>query len=448
MPEAMSVTRLVRRIKNLLEIELGEVWVEGEISNLRKQASGHMYFTLKDEGGQMSCVLFRGSSRNVKVDMRDGLKVRLFGEVSLYEARGQVQLIVRKVEEDGQGDLQKKFEELKSKLKLEGLFDQDRKKEIPVFPTSIGIITSESGAALQDMLNVLSRRAPWVKPVLYPVQVQGRGAEEGIAQAIMDWGTGDGAASESKPLPKVDVIIVGRGGGSIEDLWNFNEEIVARAIAQSEVPIISAVGHETDFTIADFVSDLRAPTPSAAAEMAVPNGEDLLGRTATLKLRAERAVEASLSRAELQIRSFKRGVLTRNADDFLREPMLRLDQLSDSLDQAVRDHFIHKSLELRELVVRQIAQRPMQVIERADDRLSNISERMQEKLSIALERKSADVSRLKMLLRTLGPDATLARGYSITTNADGSLVNSVHKVSSGEELKTRVKGGEISSKVL
>ncbi|OYV04928.1 MAG: exodeoxyribonuclease VII large subunit, partial [Verrucomicrobiales bacterium VVV1] len=254
-PKALSVTQLCRRIKNVVEIEVGELWIEGEVSNLKKQASGHWYFSLKDDGAQIQCAMFGARKRSGHEALEDGSLVRVFAEVSVYA---------------GQGDLQARFEALKRKLHAEGLFDAERKKPIPKFPRVVGIITSDTGAAIRDILNVLGRRAPWVQPVLFPVRVQGKGAEFEIAKAIEKMGN-----PEKFGYPRCDVMIVGRGGGSIEDLWNFNEEVVARAIAACPIPIISAVGHEIDFTISDFVADLRAPTPSAAAELAVPDGEEL-----------------------------------------------------------------------------------------------------------------------------------------------------------------------------
>ena len=289
--KAISVTQLARRIRNLLEIQVGEIWVEGEVSNVRKQSSGHWYFSLKDESAQISCAMFGARRRTGNEVIEDGAKVQVFGETSFYEARGSTQLIVKKVQAVGQGDLQARFESLKKKLKQEGLFDQERKKELPGFPKVIGIVTSPTGAALQDMKNVLSRRAPWLTVVLFSASVQGKGAERGIARAIRRAGN---AGAEGLPQP--EVLIVGRGGGSLEDLWNFNEEIVARAIADCSIPVVSAVGHEIDFTIADFVSDLRAPTPSAAAELVAPDQVELRDRLDRMSERLTRSVESRLDR--------------------------------------------------------------------------------------------------------------------------------------------------------
>lgn len=440
MPDAISVTRLVRRMRNLLEIELGEVWVEGEISNLRKQASGHQYFTLKDEGGQIPCVLFRGNARHAKCDLKDGLKVVVFAEASLYEARGQVQLIIRKVEQQGQGDLQQKFEQLKAKLQQEGLFDQESKKTLPSHPTSIGLITSESGAALQDMLNVLSRRAPWVQPILYPVQVQGQGAEEGIANAINDW-------SHNPKLPQVDLIIVGRGGGSLEDLWNFNEEVVARAIADCCIPIISAVGHETDFTIADFVADHRAPTPSAAAEIAVPDKETIQHQLATYASVADRTVSRRLEYASLLLEKYKQTLLVNSPENLIRENLLRLDQLSHELDTSMENKLEQFSTQIQLLKQRLHSQRPLEQIEILSEKFQFYQEKLESTLTHRLDQKTQQLQSLCQMHRALGPETAFNRGFSITTKADGSIVKKVDDIASGEKISTRLGDGSFESTV-
>ena len=286
--KAISVTQLARRIRNLLEVQIGDVWVEGEISNLRKQGSGHWYFSLKDQSSQVSCAMFGARRRAGNEIIEDGAKVQIFGEASFYEARGSTQLIVKKAQIVGVGDLQARFEALKKKLDREGLFSQERKRLLPSFPMVVGIVTSATGAALQDMKNVLSRRAPWLTVVLFSTAVQGRGAERGISRAIRQAGqVGDDS------IPQPEVLIVARGGGSLEDLWNFNEELVARAISDCPIPVISAVGHEIDFTISDFVSDLRAPTPSAAAELVVPDQAELRERLGNLESRLKAGCRGS-----------------------------------------------------------------------------------------------------------------------------------------------------------
>src|SRR5436853_810805 len=267
--KVLTVSELTRSIRGTLETKFGAVWVQGEVSNYKAHPNGHQYFTLKDARAQIACVIWRDTMARLRQPLVDGARIQVFGTVTLFEARGQYQLSVQIVQPFGRGLLQAKFEALKAKLEAEGLFDPARKRALPKFPKRIGIVTSPSGAAVRDILNILSRRAPWLSILISPVRVQGSGAAQEIAVAIRELTT------PNENFAPVDLIIVTRGGGSIEDLWEFNEEIVARAIAAAKVPIVSAVGHEIDFTIADFVSDLRAPTPSAAAEMIVRDVLDL-----------------------------------------------------------------------------------------------------------------------------------------------------------------------------
>lgn len=295
-PEALSVYALTVQIRQALETTFKGVWVEGELSNVRMQASGHAYFTLKDARSQLPAAMFAGSLRGVPFRLADGLKVRALGDVSVYEPRGAYQLIVRQLEKVGAGDLMAQFEELKRKLQAEGLFDAARKRPLPLLPRTVGIVTSPTGAAIRDMLTVTRRRFPNLRILLAPVRVQGDGAAREIAEAV---DTFNRAPPELRP----DVLIVGRGGGSIEDLWCFNEEVVARAIHRSAIPVISAVGHEIDFTISDFVADLRAPTPSAAAEVVVGRKDEFLDR-----LRTHRETLARILRHAVETR---RGRLER-----------------------------------------------------------------------------------------------------------------------------------------
>lgn len=440
--KALSVTQLVRRMKNLLEIELGEQWVEGEVSNLRKQASGHWYFSLKDERAQISCALFGARSKKGSVDLEDGAKVRVFAEPSVYEARGQLQIIVSKVERAGVGDLQAKFEALKKKLDAEGLFSPERKLECPAFPKVVGIITSGTGAAIKDIVNVLERRAPWVQPVLLPVRVQGKGAEREIAMAIRQMGAAEGET------PKCDVLIVGRGGGSLEDLWNFNEEIVARAIADCPIPVISAVGHEIDFTIADFVSDLRAPTPSAAAELAVPDGEELAARITGLRRRLGRRVGERVERLNLLLDNARRGVLSRGGERLLREPVMRVDQLRSRLALAVQGDWKQRAAQMNALKRSLEAQRPERQIAARLERLGQLKLQLGRSMTREFLERRDQIKRLKSLLRALGPESAFERGFSIATTAGGKVIRSQGELQVGERMVTKFSDGEIVSERL
>jgi exodeoxyribonuclease VII large subunit len=442
-PKALSVTQLVRRMKNLLEVQLGEVWVEGEVSNLRKQGSGHWYFSLKDEGAQIQCVMFGAGRKPGAEVVRDGALVRVFAEASVYEARGQLQIIVAKAEQAGLGELQARFEALKRKLQAEGLFKPARKRPLPGFPAVVGIVTSDTGAAIRDILNVLQRRAPWVQPVLLPVRVQGRGAEVEIAEAVRKLGR----AAEFG-FPRCDVLIVGRGGGSLEDLWCFNEEVVARAIAACPVPVIAAVGHEIDFTIADFVADVRAPTPSAAAELAVPDGEELLARMAQHRRRLARVLEQSLLRSQARLDGLKRGVLQRDGEKLLREPALRLDSLRGRLIQAVGRAVAAAAAEHAGLRLRHQAQHPAKVLERRLEHVATQRQRLAKVVEDALERQRVKLAHAGTILRALGPESAFQRGFSLTLGPDGKALRSVAGLAPGARLRTKVSDGEVTSEVL
>jgi len=417
--KAVSVTQLVRKMKRAVEAEVGTLWIEGEVSNLTKQGSGHWYFSLKDEGSQIQCAMFHARNREGSEALENGAKVRVFAEATVYEARGQLQVIVEKAERSGLGDLQARFEALKRKLHTEGLFDASRKKALPVFPRVIGIVTSPTGAAIQDILNILTRRAPWVQPVLFPVRVQGRGAEREIAQAITKLN-----APERYGYPRCDVLIVGRGGGSLEDLWNFNEEMVARAIADSEIPIISAVGHEIDFTIADFAADLRAPTPSAAAEIAVPDLTELRGTLHNLRNR-----------------------LSRSLRHLLREPSQQLDTLRSDLSAAVGEALLGRRRILQQYTIRHRALHPANILERRIEKLGSLRKHLQSLAAHGVSRNAEQLKRLENMLRTLGPESAFTRGFSITLAEDGSILRSAKSAKPGQILRTKLIDGEIASTV-
>ncbi|MCP5558000.1 MAG: exodeoxyribonuclease VII large subunit [Verrucomicrobiaceae bacterium] len=440
--EAMSVSELTREIRALLENEIGSVWVEGEISNLRIQSSGHQYFTLKDAGAQLSCVMFRGMAQRSAVRLTDGAAVRVYGEVSVYEARGQYQMVVKSVQAQGQGTLQAKFEALKRRLHDEGLFDEEWKKPIPKFPLTVALVTSPTGAAIQDMLNILTRRAPWVRVMVFPVRVQGQGAEREIARAIeilndaTEWG-----------LPKPDTIVVGRGGGSLEDLWNFNEEIVARAIFASEIPVISAVGHEIDFTIADFVADMRAPTPSAAAELLAPDRETLQRHFDGVSRSLTGRMMAALDQSQRVLDLMARGPL-------MHEPRRRLmeaEQLLDEMEGRLRDGVtasLHESREALAYLAETLARaQPQTRLAEARHQVESTEATLKQLMKHRLQRMNEGIDSRANLLRSLGVDGVLARGFSITMDENGRMLNGPAEVTEGAVIRTRLRDGELVSVV-
>lgn len=438
--KAISVTQLARKIRNLLEIQIGDVWVEGEISNLRKQGSGHWYFSLKDQSAQISCAMFGARRLAGSEVIEDGAKVQLFGETSFYEARGSTQLIVKKAQAIGVGDLQARFEALKKKLDHEGLFAKERKRSLPRFPKVVGIVTSATGAALQDMKNVLSRRAPWLTVVLFPAAVQGKGAERGIAQAIQQAGR---AGLDDVPQP--EVLIIGRGGGSLEDLWNFNEEKVARAIANCPIPVISAVGHEIDFTIADFVADLRAPTPSAAAELVVPDKVELRNRLTNLEARLERIVGGRLDRLSDQLDYCERSIFSQSPERKLQHQLFRIEGAKRDFGSAIEN-----SLRERERLVENYHDNwdryhPREILNRRDEKVEQLWIALVLASKRAIKVQETRLERLSSLLQALGPGSILKRGFSVTYGPDGEIVKSAKDVSPGDELKTQVAEGTIES---
>ena len=438
--EVITVSQLTRGIRSTLEEKYSKLWVEGEISNLRKQSSGHQYFTLKDEGAQLSCVLFRGNARYVFLDLEDGMQVQVSGEISVYEARGSYQLIVRQVKAKGQGSLQARFEELKRKLNAEGLFDTDTKQPLPAFPRAVCLVTSPTGAAVRDMLNVLSRRAPWLHILVWPVRVQGDEAAGEIARALdlLAKASGNG-------LPKIDTVVVGRGGGSLEDMWCFNEEIVARAIHRFPLPIVSAVGHEIDFTIADFVADMRAPTPSAAAELIVPDSSGLLARLdelkSTLRLRTTRAIDD----AEQRLNHAARSSLVREPARILDNAEQQLDDIATQLNAAFEDRTDDLEQKLRELQHALAISHPTRQLEAFAQRLDLVGERLQTRTIRAIDRSADQLKHLETSVRTLGPESALSRGFSMTLDAKGSPITDAAKVKKGDKLVTHVHKGKIKS---
>lgn len=440
--QVLSIAGLTRKIRMMLEIQVGEVWVEGEVSNAREQKSGHVYFTLKDETAQLACVLFRGAALKNRLDLRDGMNVRAFGEITVYEAQGKYQLIVSRLQDAGVGALQARFEALKKRLREEGLFDASRKRPIPRFPRAIGIVTSPTGAAVRDLLNVLGRRAPWVRVIVAPVRVQGKGAEDEIAAAIALLNRESG-----KSLPEIDILIIGRGGGSIEDLWCFNEETVARAIVDSEIPVISAVGHEIDFTIADFASDLRAPTPSAAAELAVPDGDELRHRLSSLGGKLDALVARKLEYLTRLLAGRSRDSLRRGPAFAVREARQNLDRAAENLQSAVASALDGLATRLEKARRALATAKPEISLDRAGEKASLARSRLESAMARRIERTGERIASLRALLGSLGPDSVLKRGFTLTIGPDGKPVRRASDIRAGDRLRTRLAEGEITSTV-
>ncbi|HQR38288.1 MAG TPA: exodeoxyribonuclease VII large subunit [Blastocatellia bacterium] len=430
-PKPLTVTELTAEIKQILERRFAEVWIEGEISNFKRHSSGHWYFTLKDEGAQVRCASFRNSNRYIRFEPEDGLKVRVRGKLSLYEPRGEYQIIVTSIEPVGIGALQLAFEQLKERLEHEGLFDADRKRPIPMLPRTVGIVTSPTGAALRDMLRVLGRRNRSVSVLIAPTRVQGEGAAREIAAAI----------EMLSSSGRVDVIIAGRGGGSLEDLWSFNEEIVARAIAASVVPVISAVGHETDFTIADFVADLRAPTPSAAAELVAASADELFEGIRRRRQASLDAVRYRVLHARSSVRSLRHSESIAAVPNRVARMMQETDDAREFIVESARAA-LRSSLSAAEVAGRAIRTfDPRRRILAETARLAALNGLMASGTSAALERRRLDLGRLVGALSSLSPLDVLARGYAVVRSSDGAIVRSVEQVGSGDRISVRVADG-------
>ena len=438
----LTVSQLTRKIRNLIEYRVGEVWVEGEISNLKKQASGHQYFTLKDQGSQLSCVLFRGNVAKLNVDLEDGQEIQLFGDVTVYEPRGNYQLIVRQAQLKGLGALQAKFEALKDKLNAEGLFDPERKQPIPTFPNTICIITSPSGAAIRDILSVLKRRAPWVKIILYPVLVQGNSAANEIAEAIHNienW-TQEGKIS-------IDTVLLTRGGGSLEDLWPFNEEKTARAISSLSLPLVSAIGHEIDYTISDFTADMRAPTPSAAAELIAPDSQEIRNQLHSINKSLSYRITDTLDRWKERLDYLGANTLINEPQRILADLDQSIDLKTDSLKSALVNSLREKKDSMNALGSRISMCHPAKQLETVLGQFKILDNKLQNATQSFINRSNERCEKAAVAIKALGPDSVLDRGFSLTQDKDGTLITSIKNVNSGDKLETRVSDGIINTTV-
>lgn len=435
-PEVLSISDLNKEIKKILESSYPIIWVKGEISNFKKPASGHMYFTLKDPKAQIRAIMFRGFAQNLKFRPEDGMEVLVQCKVTVYEPRGDYQLFCEVMEPVGFGALQVAFEKLKAQLQSEGLFDKTKKKPIPSFPSKIGIITSPTGAAIRDMLNVLGRRfGGGLDITVLPVAVQGEKAKGEIAHAIE-------VANRLGP-ERFDVLLVGRGGGSLEDLWAFNEEVVARAVAQSKIPTISCVGHEVDFTICDFVADLRAPTPSAAAELVVKNKADLLDRVKLVSRQMLQLMRKQLHLGRAQLDGASKRLVDPKRK--LQDLMLRCDEWTERLTQGVA-RYLKENLSKVGLLKEQLG-RPDRRLLLAQEKLANVEKRLEFASGKLVENKRQGFQSLVSMLNGLSPLAVLERGYSIVRKGE-KVVKSPEDVATGDTLEIKLHKGKISSKVI
>ena len=458
----LSVSELTTQVKRLLEKELGLVWVTGEATNLRVQSSGHIYFTLKDPKAQLNCVLFRGETNANREVLQDGQKLLVQGDLTVYEPRGQYQLIVRAVELQGVGALQLAFERLKRKLQAEGLFAPERKRPLPKYPQRIGLVTSPTGAAIRDVLHVIQRRNPNLEIIFVPCRVQGEGAAEEIAAAIRRLNEfaqsveslnrliveseDDSTVQRFNDSTHLDLILITRGGGSLEDLWAFNEEAVARAVFESAVPVVSAIGHEIDFTICDFVADVRAATPSAAAEIITE------GVFASRQFVAEtpgwmgQRIHQRLGRDRENLEQLTERIARSHPSRRLNEKLQLLDDLQSSLLRGVKYRWREYRTAWHDVGQRMLRVRPAQLLERRLESWRELDRRLCERTHQGVKDSQNRFVTLEARLRLLSPTNVLERGYSVTFDAEtGQVIRNATEVKPGQRLKTRLKQGEIRS---
>jgi exodeoxyribonuclease VII large subunit len=435
--DVYSVTRLNRAVRLLLERGLGVVWVAGELSNFSQPASGHWYFSLKDRDAQLRCAMFRTKNALLGFTPRAGTQLLVRGRISVYEARGEYQLIVEHLEEAGVGALQREFERLKSRLAAEGLFALERKRSLPPFPRRIGVITSPSGAALHDILHVLARRYPPAAVLIYPAPVQGAAAAPALVAAL------ERASSRAE----CDLLILARGGGSLEDLWAFNDERLARAIRAASRPVVSAVGHEIDFTIADFVADARAPTPSAAAELVVPDRAALLAALERTHQRLALSLRRELQRLGARVAGTERRLGLAHPGMRLQQQMQRLDDLSQRLAGAVRGSLHHARSRLSDSGARLTRGSPLTLLQAQCERHRLLRGRLERAAGERLARARHRLDLAARALGAVGPLATLGRGFAIVTGPAGAPLTDAARVRVGDEIEARLARGTLSARV-
>ena len=434
--EIISVSEINKRAKSILEENFPFVWIQGEVSNFFSAASGHWYFSLKDESSEIRCAMFTNKNHHITFEPKDGDHLVLNGTLSIFEGRGQYQIIVEHIELAGEGALLKAFEELKKKLQLEGLFDDSIKRQLPAYPKNIAVVTSPDGAVIQDIINVLDRRSPFLDLTVVPTLVQGEKAAPLICDALNKVGK----------LKKVDVVILARGGGSIEDLWAFNNEELARAIVNCPTPIISAVGHETDFTISDFVSDLRAPTPSIAAEIISQPCSELIETLEEYQNYISRSVISQIDLQRTQITNLIKRI--RHPGDKLREISQKIDYMETALIQNINQEISFKKngLNLKDLSLQQNS--PQNKVKEAKVYLQNASKDLLKALKLEIERKSTVLAEIVATLQAVSPLSVLSRGYSIiSTEPDGKILSSANQVEIGQTISAILSKGSIKAEI-
>ena len=435
--DVYTVSRLNREVRSVLERGLGVIWVEGELSNFSQPASGHWYFSLKDRGAQLRCAMFRLQNSLVGFTPRDGAHLLLRGRISVYEARGEYQLIVEHLEEAGVGALKREFERLKARLAAEGLFASERKRPLPRFPQRVGVITSPSGAALHDILKILARRFPPAAVLIYPAPVQGAAAVPALVAALAT----AGARAEC------DVLILARGGGSLEDLWAFNDERLARAIHACPLPVVAAVGHEIDFTIADFVADVRAPTPSAAAELVVPDRAACLEAVARMAGRLALSMRRELRAIGVRLDGAQRRLVLVHPGVRLEQQTQRLDDLTLRLERAAHADLQRERLRLGELHRRLMHRSPERLVQQQRARHQDLLLRLRHAATSRMASAAQRLALAQRALNTVSPLATLARGFAIVTRADGVLITDASEVAPGDEIEARLARGTLTARV-
>lgn len=436
-PDIYTVSRLNSEVRLILELQFQRLWLVGEVSNFVQAASGHWYFSLKDQAAQVKVAMFKQANRNATVKPQNGQQVLIRARISVYEPRGEYQLLAEMIEPAGDGLLKQQYEQLKNRLQAEGLFDEARKQPLPAHINRVGVITSPTGAAIRDIVSVLQRRAPGIEVIIYPCLVQGEQAAGQLRQML----------STAIRRNEVDVIIIGRGGGSLEDLWCFNDEQLARAVAACPIPIVSAVGHEIDFALTDFVADERAPTPSAAAELVSPDQSHLLERLRRLQSALVQAQRSKLNHLKPDLKQLEQRLLALHPKRRLQQQQQRLDELQLRLNRVIGQQLANAKRQ--QLYLQQSLQHlsPAKAIKQQHDQLQQLQQRLQRGMGQQLKQQQQTLGRLSNQLNTVSPLATLARGYSISFNAEQQVLTSTKDLKTGDSVTTQLAEGSFSAVV-